>query len=83
MQKNLRFLVLVHFSDLVSQGLEQKQIHTYLGSFSLSRKLHVNLHKKACCAGCRRRPSPAEAPSIGKIHPFSKMAITFEPVMGL
>ena len=28
------------------------------------------------------RPSPAEAPPIGKIHPFSKMAVTFEPLMG-
>ena len=28
-----------------------------------------------------RRPSTAEAPPIGKIHPFSKMAVTFEPVM--
>ena len=25
-----------------------------------------------------RRPSTAEAPPIGKIHPFSKMAVTFE-----
>ena len=25
---------------------------------------------------------PDEAPPIGKIHPFSKMAITFEPLMG-
>ena len=25
------------------------------------------------------RPSPAEAPPIGKIHPFSKMAVIFEP----
>jgi hypothetical protein len=28
-----------------------------------------------------RRPSSAEAPAIGKIHPFSKITITFEPVM--
>ena len=38
-------------------------------------------YKQACCAGCRRRPSPVEAPPIGKIHPFSKMAVTFEPVI--
>ena len=38
--------------------------------------------KQACGAGCRRRPSPDEAPPIGKIHPFSKMAVTFEPLMG-
>ena len=24
---------------------------------------------------------PNEAPTIGKIHPFSKIAVTFEPVM--
>ena len=29
-----------------------------------------------------RRPSTAEAPPIGKIHPFSKMALTFEPLIG-
>ena len=38
--------------------------------------------KQACCAGCRRRPSPAEAPQIGKIHPFCKMAVNFEPLRG-
>ena len=27
------------------------------------------------------RPSTAEAPPIGKIHPFSKMGVTHEPVM--
>ena len=27
------------------------------------------------------RPSTAEAPSIGKIHPFSKIAVSLEPVM--
>ena len=30
-----------------------------------------------------RRPSTAEAPPKGEIHPFSKMAITFEPLIGL
>ena len=29
-----------------------------------------------------RRPSTAEAPPIGKIHPFSKMSVTFEPLIG-
>ena len=29
------------------------------------------------------RPSTAEAPPIGKIHPFSKIAVTLEPVMRL
>ena len=28
-----------------------------------------------------RRPSTAEAPPIAKIHPFSKMAVTFEPLI--
>ena len=27
------------------------------------------------------KPSPAEAPPMGKIHPFSKMTITFEQLM--
>ena len=38
---------------------------------------------QACCAGCRRRPFTAEDPSIGKIDQFSKMALTFEPVIDL
>ena len=29
-----------------------------------------------------RRPSTAEAPPRGKIHPFSKMTVTFDPVIG-
>ena len=40
------------------------------------------VQKQACCAGSRRRPSPAEALPIGKIHPLSKMALTFETLMG-
>ena len=28
-----------------------------------------------------RRPSTAEAPPIGQTHPFSKIAVTFEPVV--
>ena len=42
----------------------------------------LGIWKQACCTGCRRRPSPAEAPPIGKIRLFSKMAVTFEPLMG-
>ena len=29
--------------------------------------------KQACCTGCKRRPSPNEAPPIGKLNPFSKL----------
>ena len=29
-----------------------------------------------------RRPSTAEAPPRGEIYPFSKMAVTFEPLIG-
>ena len=29
-----------------------------------------------------RRPSTAEEPPIGEIHPFSKMTVTFEPLVG-
>ena len=28
-----------------------------------------------------RRPSAAEAPPVGKIDPFSKMTVSFEPLM--
>ena len=36
--------------------------------------------KGTCCTGCRCRPFTAEAPLIGKINPFSKVTVTFEPV---
>ena len=39
-----------------------------------------NVLKEACCTGCRRRPFTAGAPLIGKINPFSKITVTFEPV---
>ena len=39
------------------------------------------IKKQAGCAGCRRRTFTAEATPIGKIHPFRKNAVTFEPVM--
>jgi hypothetical protein len=29
-----------------------------------------------------RRPSTAESPPIGEIRPFSKMTVTFEPLIG-
>ena len=37
--------------------------------------------KKLPKSSCRRRPFTAEAPPIGKIHPFSKITGTLEPVM--
>ena len=37
-------------------------------------------HKQACCAGCRRRHD-ANPLIIGKMRPFNKIAVTFEPVM--
>ena len=52
-------------------------------TFSIVRSTPWYLfNKQACAAGCRRRPCPAKAPPIDKIHPFSKMAVTFEPMMG-
>ena len=39
----------------------------------------IYAQRKVCRAGCRRRPSPAETPPIGKIHHFINMAVIFEP----
>ena len=44
--------------------------------------LKSHIKNKPAAAGCRRRPSPAEAPPIDKIHPYSKMAVSFELMMG-
>ena len=38
------------------------------------------LKEQACFAGCSHT-LPNEAPPIGKIYPFSKISITFEPAM--
>ena len=38
------------------------------------------LQKKSCFAGCAQTVPNATQPT-GKIHPFSKIAVTFEPVM--
>ena len=46
-------------------------------------KMFEKEKKQACCAGCRSRPSPAEAPPIGKIHPFSKMGHNFWTTDGI
>jgi hypothetical protein len=40
------------------------------------RKLDVAINK----IRLQGRPSPAEAQPIEKIHPFSKIAVTFEPL---
>ena len=47
----------------------------------LRKRLTYLIYEQACCAGCRRRPFIAEAPPIGKINPFNKIAKTFKPVM--
>ena len=43
----------------------------------------VEIYETRWCSPVDSRPSTAEAPPIGKIHPFSKMAATFEPLIGL
>ena len=41
------------------------------GSNSLTYSILGKLMVEYCCTGGRHRPSPNEAPPIGKIHPFS------------
>ena len=57
------------------------EIWTITSTFNIWHPWWVWL-KQAYCAGCRRRPYPAEAPPLGKIHLFSKIAVTSEPLMG-
>jgi hypothetical protein len=42
----------------------------------------IDKNKTSLLRRLQGRPSPAEAPPIGKIHPSSKRAVTFEPLMG-
>ena len=43
---------------------------------------YTPLYKNRWCSPVDCRPSPVQAPPIGKIHPFSKMALIFKPLMG-
>ena len=72
----LQYFVSSNFSELIFLlliffGLISKEISTF--------SAHV---KTSLLRRLQGRPFPAEAPPIGKIHPFSKMAVTFEPLMG-
>ena len=50
-------------------------------SFSLQESAVASKNKTAAQAA--GQTLPAEAPPISKIHPFSKMTVTFDPFMGV
>ena len=49
---------------------------------SLSAPNIVRSIKTSLLSRLQEQSLPDEAPPIGKIHPFSKMAVTFEALMG-
>ena len=44
-------------------------------------KIKLNCMKTSLLRKLQTQTHPDEAPPMGKIHPFSKIAVTFEPVM--
>ena len=42
---------------------------------------HKNVFQTSLLRRLKAQTLADEAPPIGKIHPFSKIAVTFEPVM--
>jgi hypothetical protein len=50
----------------------------FIGHVHVSCRVYTTTYKQACCTGCRRGPFP---PPIGKIYPFTKTAVTFEPMI--
>ena len=61
----------------------RKSLYTLQGSGTKQFGLfNLNILNTRRGSPVDRTPSTAEAPLIGKIHHFSKMAVTFEPLMG-
>ena len=59
-----------------------RQAHVWKNRLIESISPEPNIKKKTRQGSpVDRRPSTDEAPPIGKINPFSKMAVTFEPLM--
>jgi hypothetical protein len=76
------FLEQKFFLDLVNI----KKITAFLNISFFEKNLSILPgNKQACCIACRRRPyrqthRPTGRPT-GKTNPFSKIAVTLEPVM--
>ena len=55
---------------------------------SITKKIELftfshNIYNTSLLRRLQEQTLPDEAPAMGKIHPFSKIAVTFEPVMRL
>ena len=46
-------------------------------------KQHDSITKTSLLSRLQAQTLPDATPPIGKIHPFSKMDVTFEPLMGV
>ena len=53
----------------------------YMRKLFLDKLIEVVIHKTSLLRRLQEQTLPDEAPPMGKIHPFSKITVTFEPVM--
>ena len=67
--------------SLVKQKMYKKNKELAI-NFKIAGKKKKNIYNKELVIRLQTHtPLPAEAPSIGKAHPFSKIAVAFEQVM--
>ena len=48
--------------------------------FTSFKKNFLIAYKTSLLRSLQAQPLPDEAPLVGKIHPFSKIVVTFEPI---
>ena len=81
----IHLLVTVHKLLLISQevysGIAFTTIYCHLCRIYFTSFLQLFWKQTRRGSPVDRRPSTAEAPPMGQIYPFSKMSVTFEPVM--
>ena len=65
---------------MIAHGQALRTKHKYTFRVNFSRQ--PCLLKTSLLRKLQGRPSPAEAPPIGQIHPYSKIALIFEPLKG-
>ena len=71
-KKNISVFIIFFLKKKNAQFFQKK-----LSFFFLNHLFTAQKTKRGSPVDCR--PSTAEAPPIGKIQPFSKSAVTFEP----
>ena len=69
-------LILEKLHRLIKMICNKSLLFCFIEQLSLKK-----IYKTSLLRRLQTQTLPNEAPSIGKTHPFSKIAVTFEPVM--